>query len=221
MSNKFASGVYQIKNVASGKMYIGSSVSVQQRFRQHKSALRRGKHQNSHLQSAWNLYGEQVFIFEQLIICSPTDMRFYEQLMLDGFMPEYNQSKSAYAGVPAGSVCSEAHKAKVGVASKSHWQKPEYRIKVVQAIQDAMTTSEKEKRSQRTVALWENPEYRENATAARRGKAYSVGYKCTPAQVLNRKKAARISNMKRNYGADWKQEYQQRYPMHVGDIYEQ
>ena len=37
-------------------------------------------------------------------------------------------------------------------------------------------------------------------------------------QVLNRKRAARISNIKRNYGGAWQQEYLRRYPEHAGDL---
>ncbi len=73
-------------------------------------------------------------------------------------------------------------------------------------------------RSERTKTLWANPEYRERAIAARKGKAYNKGYKCTPEQVENRKKAGRISNMKRAYGDDWKTEYIRRYPTYVEDL---
>ena len=82
----------------------------------------------------------------------------------------------------------------------------------------AYSDEERERKSERVKALWATPEYRENAVAARKGKAYNKGYKCTPEQVENRKKAARISNMKRNYGADWKVEYARRYPEFLGDL---
>ena len=73
-------------------------------------------------------------------------------------------------------------------------------------------------RSRRTTELWKNPEYRARAVAARKGNTFSKGYKCTPEQIENRKRAARISNMKRNYGDQWVEEYMRRYPEHVGDI---
>lgn len=73
-------------------------------------------------------------------------------------------------------------------------------------------------KSERTKTLWANPEYREKAIAARKGKAYNKGYKCTPEQIENRKKAGRISNMKRAYGDDWKTEYSRRYPTYVEDL---
>lgn len=45
-------------------------------------------------------------------------------------------------------------------------------------------------RSRRTKALWADPQYRERAVAARAGKAYNAGYKCTPEQIENRRRAA-------------------------------
>jgi hypothetical protein len=75
-----------------------------------------------------------------------------------------------------------------------------------------------EERSRRTKQLWESPEYRANAIAARKGNAYNKGYKCTPEQIENRRRAARISNMKRNYGSDWVNEYTRRYPEFAEDV---
>lgn len=83
---------------------------------------------------------------------------------------------------------------------------------------EVYSTEERQKKSERVKALWATPEYRERAVAARKGNAYNKGYKCTPEQVENRKKAARISNMKRNYGNTWQEEYARRYPEFVGDL---
>ena len=73
-------------------------------------------------------------------------------------------------------------------------------------------------RGARVKALWATEEYRNNAIAARKGKAYNKGYKCTPAQVENRRKAARISNIKRKFGLDWKEQYILKYPDFAGDV---
>jgi hypothetical protein len=83
---------------------------------------------------------------------------------------------------------------------------------------EVYSAEECQKKSDRVKALWATPEYRERAIAARKGNAYNKGYKCTPEQVENRKKAGRISNMKRNYGVAWQEEYARRYPEFVGDL---
>jgi group I intron endonuclease len=211
-------GVYTIVNTLSGKRYVGSSKSMRSRFSQHKSALRRGAHQNKHLQAAWFKYGEAAFTFTALLVCAPEMMRYYEQLVIDATSPEYNKSASAYAGVAIGSTCSVEHVLKVKAASKRLWGQEDYRNKVTLAIRSAMDDEEKAKRTVRTAKLWSDPTYRENAINARKGNAYNKGYKCTPEQVLNRRKAARISNMKRNYGVDWVLEYVRRYPEFEGDV---
>lgn len=210
--------VYEIKNLVNGKTYIGSSSNYVRRSRTHKTALRSGKHQNSHLQRAWLKYGESSFTFTVLILCSSEMMRFYEQRCIDGLTPQYNQSKSAFSGIPAGSTLSEQHRKKLGAISAMLWGTEEYRNKTAAAIQDSMTPDECNKRSERTKKLWADPVYRGRAVAARKGNAYCKGYKCTPEQVLNRKRAARISNMKRVHGENWKTEYVQRYPEYAGDV---
>jgi group I intron endonuclease len=83
---------------------------------------------------------------------------------------------------------------------------------------DVYTAATHAKKSAAAAALWKDPEYRAKAVAARKGNAYCKGYKCTPEQVSNRKRAARISNMKRNYGGHWKDEYIRRYPEHAEDV---
>lgn len=56
-------GIYIITNTESGKVYVGSSVDLRRRQAQHRSRLQRGKHDNSHLQRAWDKYGAGAFRF--------------------------------------------------------------------------------------------------------------------------------------------------------------
>jgi len=68
MPHKRIPGIYRIKNKVNNKVYVGSGVSVNQRFSTHKRLLRTNKHFNLHLQAAWNKYGEENFSFEFLEI---------------------------------------------------------------------------------------------------------------------------------------------------------
>jgi group I intron endonuclease len=51
-------GVYYILNIINGHCYVGSSaLDLDDRWSQHKSDLRKNKHDNQHLRNAWNKYG--------------------------------------------------------------------------------------------------------------------------------------------------------------------
>jgi group I intron endonuclease len=62
------SGIYQIYNIVSGKVYIGSAVRLYYRLANHKHRLKNNKHYNKYLQASWNLHGEEVFEFRILEI---------------------------------------------------------------------------------------------------------------------------------------------------------
>ncbi|MBC8445803.1 MAG: GIY-YIG nuclease family protein [Chloroflexi bacterium] len=58
-------GIYEIVNWQDGKAssYVGSSVDIGKRWSKHVWALRNERHYNSHLQAAWDKYGEGAFSF--------------------------------------------------------------------------------------------------------------------------------------------------------------
>lgn len=63
------SGIYKIKNVIDGKIYIGQSVNVQRRLKVHKNRLTKGSHENNYLQNAVIKYGIDNFTFEIIEFC--------------------------------------------------------------------------------------------------------------------------------------------------------
>lgn len=58
--------IYCIENTKNNKKYIGSTKSINRRWYIHKYLLKKQKHANIHLQSAWNKYGEAAFVFSIL-----------------------------------------------------------------------------------------------------------------------------------------------------------
>jgi len=52
------SGVYQIRCVRIGKIYVGSAVNLRARRVLHRRALAINQHHHPHLQAAWNAHGE-------------------------------------------------------------------------------------------------------------------------------------------------------------------
>lgn len=96
------SGVYQIRNIIDGKIYIGSAIHFRLRWQGHVKALRKGYHHSIYLQRAWNKYGEENFVFEILLVCEPTkeELLYYEQAALDSYKSYdfhigYNSVKTA------------------------------------------------------------------------------------------------------------------------------
>lgn len=108
-------GIYQIRNLVNGKVYIGSSCEIGKRFCQHKWLLGIGKHHSPYLQNAWNKYGPDAFVFEVLENCSEEDVLKREQWYLDEKKPYdrvngYNNARFAESGAK-GRPMSEKNKA--------------------------------------------------------------------------------------------------------------
>ena len=90
-------GIYEIVNTVNGKSYIGSSVTIRHRIRDHFCNLRKNKHRNSHLQNAFNKYGEIAFSFRAILFCDAENLLIYEQACIDGMNPKYNKARKAEA----------------------------------------------------------------------------------------------------------------------------
>jgi len=91
-------GIYQIRNSISNKLYIGSAAGRDGfigRWRLHKYQLNKECHHSIVLQRAWNKYGADAFVFEVLLYCDPGGCLTYEQFALDCYQPEYNICKVA------------------------------------------------------------------------------------------------------------------------------
>lgn len=61
-----AAGIYEIRNVANCKVYVGSARLLAGRRQTHWRELKHGKHWNQALQADWCQFGESSFVFEVL-----------------------------------------------------------------------------------------------------------------------------------------------------------
>jgi group I intron endonuclease len=79
------SAVYQIRNVVNGKVYVGQTVNLTDRWALHRRELNKGIHHCFRLQRAWVKHGEIAFVFEIIEAVEPNkkalDAR--EQVHLD------------------------------------------------------------------------------------------------------------------------------------------
>jgi len=97
-------GIYKITNLLNGNFYIGSAASkggFKSRWYKHLFLLKNKNHHSKHLQSAWDKYGKNSFVFEIIeIIENRNSIIIREQYYLDTLKPEYNTCK--IAGSPLG-----------------------------------------------------------------------------------------------------------------------
>lgn len=89
------SGIYKIQNKANNKFYIGQSKNIKSRIFEHKLQLRKGKHFNIHLQSSFDKYGEDAFVFSALEYCKESELNkkeIYWIKKLKAFTNGYNKT---------------------------------------------------------------------------------------------------------------------------------
>lgn len=72
-------GIYKITNSVNGKVYVGQSVNVLKRWKDHIKSLISHTHINRHLQSAFDKYGPQSFSFSVIERCDKTQLDEREQ----------------------------------------------------------------------------------------------------------------------------------------------
>lgn len=121
--------VYEIVNLINNHKYIGSSLNgLEWRKKKHLNELRRNNHHNRHLQSAYNLYGENVFRFNVIEeIEDKSILAKKEQEWIDKSKPEYNVMRDikSHIGIKRSKeTCEKISKSLTGKPlSKEHIEK--------------------------------------------------------------------------------------------------
>ena len=100
-------GVFQIKNLANGKIFVGSSKNLPGKINSHRFQLKMGSHMNKALQREYTLYGEEKFSFTVLDYLNPkedpkydytADLTVLEEMWKERIQPYgekgYHQKKS-------------------------------------------------------------------------------------------------------------------------------
>lgn len=92
--------IYQIKNVLDNKIYIGSAKNFGRRKSRHLTLLRQNKHHSKHLQNAFNLHGQDSFIFEIVQeIEHPQEVYEIENQFIKLLKPEYNMMQDVFSHI--------------------------------------------------------------------------------------------------------------------------
>ena len=97
---RFRMGVFQIRNIFSGKLFIGSSVNLDKIWNRHKFQLEMNGHQSKGLQQDWNEQGAENFVFEVVeelkesddsAVDNQKDVALLEEMVVEKLKPEYNK----------------------------------------------------------------------------------------------------------------------------------
>ncbi len=119
-----SAGIYCLKNIESGKLYIGSSIHLRRRFQDHYNRLKRNAHHSPYLQASFNKHGEHAFEFNLLEITAHDKTIEREQYWINLLQPIYNVSQ--VAGKPS---MTESIKEKIGDALRGKPKSEEHRKK--------------------------------------------------------------------------------------------
>lgn len=123
-------GIYCIVNVCNQKKYIGSSKNLYRRLMSHRSALRKGIHENKKLQNSWNKHGEDNFQYYILEYCQESNLISKEQYYINHIKPWYNIVQEVERlSFPEESRTKMSISRKIGIASgsiKLYQEKPIY-----------------------------------------------------------------------------------------------
>lgn len=99
-------GIYCIKNIVSGRIYVGSAKDIHDRWRLHRKELRLGIHHSSVFQRSWNKHGPEAF---QITILESVDkfenLITREQIWIDRLnaaCPKTGLNRSPKAGSTLG-----------------------------------------------------------------------------------------------------------------------
>lgn len=76
-------GIYAIQHATSKSVYVGSSVNVPRRWREHLRQLKNRTHHAKKLQKLWDLDAPEAFKCFLLEVCRPDDLLDREQYYLD------------------------------------------------------------------------------------------------------------------------------------------
>jgi group I intron endonuclease len=188
-----ASGIYQIRNTATGKVYVGSAVHIGRRWSLHKRRLNAGKHHSQRLQNAWVKYGPEAFEFTVLEVVADTpQLLAREQHWLDATKAATEgMNISPTAGSLLGHRLSDESKQRMSDAAKGKKKTPEHAANIRNGLLGRTMTPEqrqkmrdarlgrkfkphsaetKAKMSAAALGRRFTPEHREKLAAAKRGR---------------------------------------------------
>lgn len=173
-------GIYLIVNAVNHHMYVGSTYNLRKRYYDHFYALRKGTHKNSHLQSAYDLYGSDAFAF--CVVDHVSDISKLierEQLFIDFVKPVYNKAPAAGSTLGMKLNLSSEHRARLSANLTSINKARVWTPDIIEA-------REAKRKATREAKLLENPD----------------AFRKTPEGIARSTEAARAVNLGSTYSLE-------------------
>lgn len=188
-------GIYMIKNIVNGKIYIGQAVDIERRWKKHRSGLRGNDHDNKHLQNAWNKYGQENFEFTVICECDESQLNMMEidyiaKLKTYDRDFGYNKTYGGDSGRPTeetkrktseslkGRTLSEEHKKNISEAHKGKSFSEEHKKKMSESLKGRTHTEETKKKLSESL---------KGRTSPNKGKSFSEEHKKNISEALKGK----------------------------------
>jgi group I intron endonuclease len=188
-------GVYLIRCLANGCVYVGQAKNCRVRFNHHKHHLRKNKHGNPRLQHAWNAHGEDAFEFVIIEACDVCELDEREQYNLDVIKSSGGSVFNCGAVAPCPNrgrklkPLPPEHKEKIRNSLLGHKRSDEERKLIAERSRGRVASEEtREKQRAAKVGKKQKPEHAAKAAAARVGKPRKVN-EDTRQRLVERNKA--------------------------------
>ena len=140
------SGIYEIVNTITGDYYIGSTVDLERRKKEHFRESVWKRESNKLLYKDMKQYGKNNFLFKPIQLCNPEDLKKYEQIAIEKYKPKYNV-KAAYIGLSKEEYQKQYYKE--NIADKKHYKKQYYK-------ENAYSIKQQKKQYYNRQCLYEN-----------------------------------------------------------------
>lgn len=176
-------GIYQIQSkIKPERIYIGSSMLINDRWKIHLIYLRRGDHHSPKLQNHYNKYGENDLVFSIIEPCMADWLLIREQYYIDNLKPWFNISPKA--GSCKGIIrskefsqkLSQRMKGKKYMLGKTLSNDAKKRISIAnkgRLLGKKQSAEHINMRVQKTKGLIRTPEVREKLSKALKGRIFS------------------------------------------------
>jgi len=188
------SGIYRIKNLETGAMYIGqTSETFARRWSKHRCTLKAGRHENEHLQRSYNKHGKDAFEYKILEVIPQGDMADKEfsdylnerEIILiaehDAFENGYNFTEGGCGRMGYTFTMSEEQKTKLSEAHMGKKHSTEARAKMSRARTGKTFSAEHKAKlsaalagNTRTLGHKHTPEHKAKISAAKMGKSTAL-----------------------------------------------